>query len=219
MNVQVSHGPSRNGSVGIVTRLPWFDSRQRQEVFLVQIGQTGIGAWPITCSLSPEIKRRGLEADHSHSNAEIKNEWRCISTTPYGFMPCVETTYRFLLRNYIGRCEFDSGLFQIKQLGGVCGTHCVTRCSDTEIVVVLAYGTAQSDMRLPSASEGHVASIFMVNLRGGLKWFFFERPVALRTKRTVPLPRAPQSLNCHHFRLFKSPLGSSPADEFRPHSK
>jgi hypothetical protein len=63
--------------------------------------QTGIGALPITCSLFPGLERRGLEADHSQSNAEIKNEWICTSTTPYSFMLCTGTTDLFLLRNYI----------------------------------------------------------------------------------------------------------------------
>jgi len=56
--------------------------------------QTGTGALTITCSLFPGLERQGLEADHSHSNAETWNEWRCTSTTPYGFMLCAGTTYR-----------------------------------------------------------------------------------------------------------------------------
>lgn len=38
-------------------------------------------------ALSPGIKRRGREADHSlPTSAKVKSEWRNISTPPYAFM-------------------------------------------------------------------------------------------------------------------------------------
>jgi hypothetical protein len=42
---------------------------------------------------SPAVKRLEREADHlPPSTAQIKNEWKCISTPQYGFMACTRTT-------------------------------------------------------------------------------------------------------------------------------
>jgi hypothetical protein len=37
-------------------------------------------------ALSPGVKRPGREADHSPTNAEVKNMWIYTSTPPYAFM-------------------------------------------------------------------------------------------------------------------------------------
>jgi hypothetical protein len=69
-----------------------FESWQSQEFSLLHVVQTGIGAHTASYSmgtrvLSPGIKRKGREADHSPpTSAEVKKMWIYTFTHPYGFM-------------------------------------------------------------------------------------------------------------------------------------
>jgi hypothetical protein len=185
--------------------------------------QTVTGALPITCSLFPGIERRGLEAGYSHSNAEIKHEWRCISTTPYGFMLRTWTTYLCLLRNYITVvistlvCSRQSSKRPIR----VCGTLCIDRGNDIEVVVLLAYGTAQCGMWLPSGWEGHAGRIFTVILQRSLKQFLFEMSVTAHQVHSATAHSSQMSLvtSSDISNLRSVQQTPSPADEVRPHSK
>jgi len=70
--------------------------------------QTGSGAHPPsypmdTGTLSPGVKRPGLEADHlPPSSAEVKNRWSYTSTPPYVLMALylVKHGYNFTFTNY-----------------------------------------------------------------------------------------------------------------------
>jgi len=171
----------------------------------------------------PGTERRGLEAGYSHSNAEIKNEWRCTSTTPCGFMLRTWTTYLCLLRNYTTVvistlvCSIQSSKRPIR----ICGTLCIERGSAIEIVVLLAYGTAQCGKWLPSGWEGHAGYIFTVILQRSLKEFLFEKSVTAYQVHSATAHSSKMSSvtssDISNLRSVQQTL--SPADEVRPHSK
>ena len=71
----------------------------RDKNFLLQTVRTSSGANAALFSLgtrgffSSAMKWLGHKTDHaSVSSAEVKNEWRYASTTPYTFMECTRTT-------------------------------------------------------------------------------------------------------------------------------
>jgi hypothetical protein len=67
---------------------PEFESRERQEEFLLSKSLTGVWGAPSLqlsgyCSLFPGVKRPGCCVDHSSSNrTEIMNEWSYASAPP-----------------------------------------------------------------------------------------------------------------------------------------
>jgi hypothetical protein len=67
-------------------------SRHGQEFSLLHVVQTVSGVHPTsypkdTEALSPGVKSRGSEADHSSpTNAEVKKMWIYTSTPQYAFM-------------------------------------------------------------------------------------------------------------------------------------
>jgi hypothetical protein len=89
---------SLDNSVTIMIRiragLPEPDSRQGQGFFLVTASRPALGPtqppthW-VSGALSPVIKWRGHEVDHSSpSSAAVNNAWKCNSTPPYVIMAC-----------------------------------------------------------------------------------------------------------------------------------
>jgi hypothetical protein len=86
---------SSNETTGWTLQKFWFDSCQRQEIFLFYTSfRLALGpTYPEGCF--PRVKQQpGHEAGHSlPSNNEIKNEWRYTSTPIYASMACTETAW------------------------------------------------------------------------------------------------------------------------------
>jgi hypothetical protein len=90
----ISEVRSRGSSVGIATdyglddrNLGGLDSQRGLEIFLIftasrpALRPTQPPIQWVPVALSPAVKLRGREADHSPpSSAEVKNAWRCAST-------------------------------------------------------------------------------------------------------------------------------------------
>jgi hypothetical protein len=78
--------------MGWTTKGSEFEFRWGQEFSLPHVIQTGSGvhltSYPMgTGALSPQLKRPGLEADHSlPTSAEVKKTWVYISTPLYAFV-------------------------------------------------------------------------------------------------------------------------------------
>jgi hypothetical protein len=82
---------SRDSSVGTATGYG-LDDRLGQEFSLLNVVQTGSGAYPASYPMGtggffPGGKAAGCEADHSPpTTAEVKKMWIYTSTPPYAFM-------------------------------------------------------------------------------------------------------------------------------------
>ena len=58
------------------------------------LGSTHLPSQVVPGALSPVVKRKGRDADHSPpSSAEVKNEWICNFTPSYAFMACTGTCF------------------------------------------------------------------------------------------------------------------------------
>jgi hypothetical protein len=84
---------------------PSFDSQQRQRIFnFSDASRPAPETHPDFYSMDTvapsqgKIKWPGRESDRSPlSCIEVKSDWSCISTSPYVFMTCTETTLLLLL--------------------------------------------------------------------------------------------------------------------------